>query len=107
MVAVVTGPVRVVRFRRFRVTQTRKPLLRRSGRASATRDLMLAAAERLFAEHGMAAVSNRQVGEAQIVWSRGTWPWPAPVRHKPACVLNSHVDCRCFVSFRKALVLLP
>ena len=33
-------------------------------RAQATRELILDAAERLFAEHGVFAVSNRQVGEA-------------------------------------------
>jgi AcrR family transcriptional regulator len=33
-------------------------------RASATRELILTAAERLFAEHGVLAVSNRQVSEA-------------------------------------------
>lgn len=36
----------------------------RSSRASATRELILVAAERLFAEHGLFAVSNRQVSEA-------------------------------------------
>jgi AcrR family transcriptional regulator len=36
----------------------------RAARATATRELILAAAERLFAEHGVFAVSNRQVGEA-------------------------------------------
>ncbi|WP_067964204.1 TetR/AcrR family transcriptional regulator [Nocardiopsis trehalosi] len=36
----------------------------RSERAGATRELILAAAERLYAEHGVSAVSNRQVGEA-------------------------------------------
>lgn len=36
----------------------------KSGRAGATRELILATAERLFAEHGVTAVSNRQVGEA-------------------------------------------
>lgn len=36
----------------------------RSRRVDATRELILAAAERLFAEHGVLAVSNRQVGEA-------------------------------------------
>ncbi|HEX6360804.1 TetR/AcrR family transcriptional regulator [Actinophytocola sp.] len=35
-----------------------------STRASATRELILTAAERLFAEHGVLAVSNRQVSEA-------------------------------------------
>jgi AcrR family transcriptional regulator len=36
----------------------------RADRAGETRDLILAAAERLFAEHGVVAVSNRQVSEA-------------------------------------------
>ncbi|MGP3929202.1 TetR/AcrR family transcriptional regulator [Nonomuraea sp. KM88] len=36
----------------------------RAGRASATREQILVAAERLFAEHGVFAVSNRQVSEA-------------------------------------------
>lgn len=36
----------------------------RAERVSATRELILAAAERLFAEHGVLAVSNRQVSEA-------------------------------------------
>ncbi len=36
----------------------------RSDRASNTREAILAAAERLFAEHGVYAVSNRQVSEA-------------------------------------------
>ena len=36
----------------------------RGERAQATRELILVAAERLFAEHGVFAVSNRQVGEA-------------------------------------------
>jgi AcrR family transcriptional regulator len=36
----------------------------RTERASITRDAILAAAERLFAEHGVYAVSNRQVSEA-------------------------------------------
>ncbi|MFI1568771.1 TetR/AcrR family transcriptional regulator [Streptomyces sp. NPDC020490] len=36
----------------------------RARQASATRELILAAAERLFAERGVNAVSNRQVGEA-------------------------------------------
>ncbi|MCE3551035.1 TetR/AcrR family transcriptional regulator [Pseudonocardia sp. RS11V-5] len=34
------------------------------GRAAATRELLLATAERLFAAHGVYAVSNRQIGEA-------------------------------------------
>ncbi|EOD69700.1 TetR/AcrR family transcriptional regulator [Amycolatopsis vancoresmycina] len=33
-------------------------------RAQATRERILAAAERLYAEHGVLAVSNRQIGEA-------------------------------------------
>jgi AcrR family transcriptional regulator len=36
----------------------------RSDRASGTRDAILTAAEQLFAEHGVFAVSNRQVSEA-------------------------------------------
>jgi AcrR family transcriptional regulator len=36
----------------------------RAERAQATRELILVAAERLFAEHGVFAVSNRQVSEA-------------------------------------------
>jgi AcrR family transcriptional regulator len=36
----------------------------RSDRASTTQEAILAAAERLFAEHGVFAVSNRQVSEA-------------------------------------------
>ncbi|MEW2401159.1 TetR family transcriptional regulator [Streptomyces sp. NPDC046862] len=36
----------------------------RAERAGATRELILTAAERLFAEHGVYAVSNRQVSEA-------------------------------------------
>jgi AcrR family transcriptional regulator len=36
----------------------------RTARAHATRELILTAAERLFAEHGVFAVSNRQVSEA-------------------------------------------
>ncbi|MFC4591037.1 TetR/AcrR family transcriptional regulator [Sphaerisporangium corydalis] len=36
----------------------------RAGRVSATREQILTAAERLFAEHGVFAVSNRQVSEA-------------------------------------------
>lgn len=36
----------------------------RTSRANATRELILTAAERLFAEHGVFAVSNRQVSEA-------------------------------------------
>lgn len=36
----------------------------RAERAHATRELILTAAERLFAEHGVNAVSNRQVSEA-------------------------------------------
>ncbi|RCV47581.1 TetR/AcrR family transcriptional regulator [Marinitenerispora sediminis] len=36
----------------------------RAGRSEETRELILAAAERLFAENGVATVSNRQVSEA-------------------------------------------
>src|SRR5438094_6368065 len=36
----------------------------RAERGSTTRELILTAAERLFAEHGVFAVSNRQVSEA-------------------------------------------
>ncbi|MBB3600963.1 AcrR family transcriptional regulator [Mycolicibacterium sp. BK556] len=36
----------------------------RTDRSSVTRDALLMAAERLFAEHGMHAVSNRQISEA-------------------------------------------
>src|ERR1700709_245375 len=36
----------------------------RTERASGTRDAILTAAERLFAEHGVFAISNRQVSEA-------------------------------------------
>jgi AcrR family transcriptional regulator len=36
----------------------------RAERVSATRESILVAAERLFAEHGVVAVSNRQIGEA-------------------------------------------
>src|SRR6201991_3119585 len=36
----------------------------KSDRANNTREAILAAAERLFAEHGVYAVSNRQVSEA-------------------------------------------
>ena len=41
-----------------------KPSAVRTGRAQATRDAILAAAERLFAEHGVITVSNRQISEA-------------------------------------------
>lgn len=38
--------------------------LTRAQRADATRELILTTAERLFAEHGLSSVSNRQIGEA-------------------------------------------
>jgi AcrR family transcriptional regulator len=44
------------------VTMARKTV--RAERAGATRELILATAERLFAEHGVFAISNRQVSEA-------------------------------------------
>jgi AcrR family transcriptional regulator len=44
------------------VTTASRPV--RTERASITREAILAAAERLFAEHGVYAVSNRQVSEA-------------------------------------------
>jgi AcrR family transcriptional regulator len=44
------------------VTVARKSV--RAERAGATRDRILATAERLFAEHGVFAISNRQVSEA-------------------------------------------
>jgi len=44
------------------VTVAGRPV--RGERTSATRDLILTTAERLFAEHGVFAVSNRQVSEA-------------------------------------------
>lgn len=43
---------------------TRHPGGPRSARTTATRQAIMAAAERLFAERGVYAVSNRQVGEA-------------------------------------------
>ncbi|MBB5907894.1 TetR/AcrR family transcriptional regulator [Actinoalloteichus hymeniacidonis] len=43
---------------------TERPAPTRADRAGDTRELILAAAERLFAEHGVFAVSNRQIGEA-------------------------------------------
>ncbi|OLT13863.1 TetR family transcriptional regulator [Pseudonocardia sp. CNS-139] len=43
---------------------TRAGRTARTERAAVTRERILAAAERLFAEHGVFAVSNRQVGEA-------------------------------------------
>lgn len=43
---------------------SRTPRTSRAERNTATRELILTAAERLFAEHGVYAVSNRQVGEA-------------------------------------------
>ncbi|MFE2373757.1 TetR/AcrR family transcriptional regulator [Streptomyces sp. NPDC059398] len=40
------------------------PATARHARVAATRELLVSAAERLFAEHGVVAVSNRQVSEA-------------------------------------------
>jgi len=37
---------------------------RRTGRAEETRELILAVAERLFAQHGVVAISNRQISDA-------------------------------------------
>ena len=45
----------------FKLTMT---VVSRTGRASATREAILVAAERLFAEHGVSAVSLRHIGEA-------------------------------------------
>ncbi|WP_082686565.1 TetR family transcriptional regulator [Mycobacterium sp. IS-3022] len=50
-------------WRRLTVTVTTARSVR-TERASITREAILAAAERLFAEHGVYAVSNRQVSEA-------------------------------------------
>ncbi|SEH71554.1 regulatory protein, tetR family [Mycolicibacterium rutilum] len=49
---------------RLTVTVTTAARSVRTDRASITREAILAAAERLFAEHGVYAVSNRQVSEA-------------------------------------------
>lgn len=46
------------------VTMNKVECRTRAERAHATRELILTAAERLFAEHGVVAVSNRQVSEA-------------------------------------------
>jgi len=46
------------------VTMTERTVTGKAVRASATRELILTTAERLFAQHGLAAVSNRQVSEA-------------------------------------------
>ncbi|MFD4669145.1 TetR/AcrR family transcriptional regulator [Lentzea sp. NPDC058450] len=46
------------------VTMNKVDCQSRAERAHATRELILTAAERLFAEHGVVAVSNRQVSEA-------------------------------------------
>lgn len=43
---------------------TSQPQTTRTDRASTSREQILLAAERLFAEHGVAAVSNRQISEA-------------------------------------------
>lgn len=44
--------------------QQSPPVRRPAGRSEATREAVLDAAERLFSEHGISAVSNRQIGEA-------------------------------------------
>ena len=56
------------------------PAKARTDRSSATRDRLLDAAERLFAERGLHAVSNRQVAEAAgqgntavVGYHVGTW----------------------------------
>jgi AcrR family transcriptional regulator len=43
---------------------SRAPRASRAERNDVTRERILTAAERLFAEHGVSAVSNRQVAEA-------------------------------------------
>src|SRR5207248_4743042 len=57
-----TAPGRRARGRR--PAGTPRPLVIAVHRTQATRELILTAAERLYAEHGVLAVSNRQISEA-------------------------------------------
>ncbi|WP_449341331.1 TetR/AcrR family transcriptional regulator, partial [Streptomyces canarius] len=46
------------------VNDTAHRTVPRAGRGAGTREAIMAAAERLYAEHGLSGVSNRQIGEA-------------------------------------------